>query len=148
MAVRPVDALQRHSDIDDARVDLPDVVPAQLPFLHLADAEVVDDDVALLDQPDRHLPRLGVVHVERDVFLVGIAVGEIAAAVQAVADAVLERLALAQNVGPRDAFDLDDFGPALGEHAGRDGTGANPRKIADDDAFQCAFSLHGSFPPF
>ncbi len=143
--VRAGNPLQAHGHIDNARVDLAYVLPAQVPLLHLAHAEVVDDDVALFDQSHGDIPAVGMAHVQGDAFLVGVAVGEIPATLQSLADAVLEGAALAQDVRALLALDLDDFCAELAEDVCGDGAGADPGEVTHHDAVQCSFQIsqHG-----
>src|SRR6516165_6493638 len=120
LRVRPALAKAGNAAIDDAWIDLFDrfIIDAE-PVFHLR-AEILDDDVGLLRQPEKDRLALLALQVERQAPLVAMQVLEI--------EALAPR---AGNIAPRFArrLDLDDIGAPIGELAHRGRPGASMTQI-------------------
>jgi hypothetical protein len=108
-------------------------IPAIAQLLHGAGAEVLHDDVGLLEQLLEDLALLVVLEVERDAFLAAIDRREIGRL------AVDERPVGAGVVAALGRLDLDHPRAHLGHQQGAVGAGKDAREIDDDNARQRAF---------
>src|SRR5712672_2514606 len=113
----------RDAAIDDARIDLAQILVVDAePLLHVR-PEILHHHVVLLDQPPEHREPLGRLQVQRDAALVAVQVLEIRPLARAA-----RRLAALEL---RRRLDLDHVGAPVGEltHAGR--PRANPGEVED-----------------
>src|SRR5690606_28251493 len=91
------------------------------------------------------VPGPRVLQVQREAALAGVAVGEVAAAVDAL-DLVLEGRSDAKAVEPLAALDLDHVGAGIGQHLRCEGTGTDPGEIGDANPLERSASSHHRTP--
>ena len=128
LLVRPgQEALERA--IDQARIDLLEILRPQPALGHRVRREVLDQHVGRLQQLHQHRPALGRIGVERQALLVAVEVAEEAGA---------EAAQLARAVAV-DRLDLDHLGAEIGQDhaAGRSEDGVG--EFDDADAFEGRF---------
>src|SRR5262249_49534104 len=117
--------------IDDARVDLLDAAPGEaLPIEH-AGSEILDQDVALLQEPDEDVLAMGRFHIDGDAALVAVQHGEI----EAVRIGNVAQLGTRDIAAPRQ-LDFDHVGAEPGEDLGRRRSRLNMRHVENANALQ------------
>jgi hypothetical protein len=120
----------RDRTVDDLGVELRRRLVVQTQPGHRPGAEVLHDDVALLDQAPRQRQAGGRLEVEDDALLAGVVEGVDQA------DTVLVRRNLPHQVAAVARFDLDHLRAAVRQQARARRAGHHGGEVDDDDAFQ------------
>ena len=124
----------------DLRVDLMDLLPGEAEPVQHAGAEVLHDDVALLQEVDEHSLALLRFHVHRDRPLVAVEHGEIkAVGVRHVAQLAAGRIALRR-------LELDDVRAHPGEKLRAGRPRLHVRHVEDPDSLECFHSVLQKIP--
>jgi hypothetical protein len=127
--VRPGLAVAGDARDDESRVHLPELVRPDPPLLERAGAEVLDEDVAVLDEVEQQLLPSLLPQVECDALLVARLHRPPEGA------PLVARLApLAQRVRLPRWLDLDDLGAHVAEQPAGEGTGEQHAELDDADA--------------
>src|SRR5262249_62373424 len=122
-----------------ARVDRVQRLPAEAPAFEHTRAKVLEDDVAVRDQPPHDVLPLRQVQIERHQLLVAVADRE------PVLATVLARAEAPQIVAAAGHLGLDHLGPELGHQRAAERTGDDLGELEHADAFERAAGLcHGA----
>jgi hypothetical protein len=130
--------VSRHPHQDEAAVAGAQRIVVQPPALQRAGAEILDDDVAALDQLQEQVPPARRPDVEGEAFLV--------ARVHRPEEPVSVEFGLspgAQRVGPARQLDLDHLGAHVGQQPRAVGAGDQGAQFEHSDAFECSGGVIG-----
>src|SRR3954465_986353 len=134
------EALQRR--VDQPRVELVEVLPGEAEAIHHAGAEVLHDDVGLVDQLAEDLLALVRLHVEGERPLVAVQHRE----VERVHVGQVAQLA-AGDVPAAGLLDLDDVGSHPGQELRADRAGLHVRHVKDADTLEGLRNRHRAPSP-
>jgi hypothetical protein len=133
VSVRPPLAVPREPAVDEPGVVLAEVLVAEVPLLHRADPEVLDDHVGLRGEVAEHLPTRRRLEVERDRALVPVdahVVGRLLGV------AVSGRVPVAGLVARLGALDLDNVGAEVAELHRAERSHEDARGVEDGHAVE------------
>ena len=137
-------------DVDDVRLDLAQLLVAELPALHHPRGEVLDHDVRDGDQALQQLAAARIAEVEGDAELVDVLLAEPVAVVEVRLDVlrtarVRVAIVVVDRAGRR-PLDLDHLGAERAKDARAPGAGAHPAEIDDAYALKCTRAAAGRLP--
>ena len=139
-AVRAGLAERGHAHGDDARVDLREALWREAPVRQHVRPEVVDDDVAALDEPHDGVAGLFEAHVERERALADVEVVE-------ADDGVRAHVAAVEGCVLLETLDLDDLRAVGGEPLRVQRPRDNPSEVADAESREGACGSLRRIPP-